>query len=447
MDDAPVRRLRLGRGHQPALQVPPRRRSDRPVVRLRPPDPDGLRLRPPPGRGRGGQGRRGHRLPGRHAPPHGRPPDGQGHDVHDDQRHRRHPAAALPAGGRGAGRAGRQDPRHHPERHLEGVHRPGDLHLPAAALHAPHRRHVRLLRRQPAQLEHHLHLGLPHPRGRLDGGPGDRLHPGQRHRLRRGGDRGRHGRRRVRTPAVVLLERAQQPLRGGGQVPGGAAHVGPHHDRALRRQGRALQDAALPHPDRRVDPHRPAAREQHRAGHRPERWRPRSGGTQSLHTNGFDEALGLPTTRAAKIALRTQQIVGFESGVADTVDPLAGLVLRRVADRRGRGGGQRLPRAHRAAGRRRGRHRGPVHAGGDRGGRLQLRQGGRRRREGRRRGQPLHRRRGRAHRGVPDRREAPAAPDRPHPVGAGRARPGRGGPRAGRRRRRRPRARATCSCR
>ena len=48
------------------------------------------------------------------------------------------------------------------------------------------------------------------------------------------------------------------------------------------------------------------------------------GGTQSLHTNGFDEALGLPTTRAAKVALRTQQIVGFESGVADTVDPLAG---------------------------------------------------------------------------------------------------------------------------
>ena len=48
------------------------------------------------------------------------------------------------------------------------------------------------------------------------------------------------------------------------------------------------------------------------------------GGTQSLHTNGFDEALGLPTTRAAKIALRTQQILGFESGIADTVDPLGG---------------------------------------------------------------------------------------------------------------------------
>jgi methylmalonyl-CoA mutase, N-terminal domain len=48
------------------------------------------------------------------------------------------------------------------------------------------------------------------------------------------------------------------------------------------------------------------------------------GGTQSLHTNGFDEALGLPTTKAARIALRTQQMIGHESGVADTVDPLAG---------------------------------------------------------------------------------------------------------------------------
>ena len=48
------------------------------------------------------------------------------------------------------------------------------------------------------------------------------------------------------------------------------------------------------------------------------------GGTQSLHTNGFDEALALPTERAARIALRTQQILGYESGAADTVDPFAG---------------------------------------------------------------------------------------------------------------------------
>jgi methylmalonyl-CoA mutase N-terminal domain/subunit len=48
------------------------------------------------------------------------------------------------------------------------------------------------------------------------------------------------------------------------------------------------------------------------------------GGTQSLHTNGYDEALSLPTAEAATLALRTQQIVGFESGAAATADPLAG---------------------------------------------------------------------------------------------------------------------------
>jgi methylmalonyl-CoA mutase N-terminal domain/subunit len=48
------------------------------------------------------------------------------------------------------------------------------------------------------------------------------------------------------------------------------------------------------------------------------------GGTQSLHTNSFDEALALPTEQSARIALRTQQIIGYETGVAQTIDPLAG---------------------------------------------------------------------------------------------------------------------------
>jgi methylmalonyl-CoA mutase N-terminal domain/subunit len=48
------------------------------------------------------------------------------------------------------------------------------------------------------------------------------------------------------------------------------------------------------------------------------------GGTQSLHTNGYDEALGLPTEQAAQVALRSQQIIAFESGAADTADPLGG---------------------------------------------------------------------------------------------------------------------------
>src|SRR2546428_9038772 len=48
------------------------------------------------------------------------------------------------------------------------------------------------------------------------------------------------------------------------------------------------------------------------------------GGTQSLHTNSKDEALSLPTQEAVRVALRTQQILAYETGVADVVDPLAG---------------------------------------------------------------------------------------------------------------------------
>ena len=51
------------------------------------------------------------------------------------------------------------------------------------------------------------------------------------------------------------------------------------------------------------------------------------GGTQSLHTNGYDEALSLPTEEAARLALRTQQVIGYEAGVTDTPDPLAGSYL------------------------------------------------------------------------------------------------------------------------
>ena len=149
------------------------------------------------------------------------------------------------------------------------------------------------------------------------------------------------------------------------------------------------------------------------------------GGTQSLHTNGFDEALGLPTEHAAKIALRTQQIVGYESGVADTVDPLAGSWFVESLTDEVEAGRLGLPRAHRRHGRRRRRHRGPVHAAGDRAGRLRLRQGHRQRRQGGRRGQQVRRRAGCAHRRLPDRRRAPALAGRPGRPGAGRARPGR----------------------
>src|SRR5439155_22817180 len=48
------------------------------------------------------------------------------------------------------------------------------------------------------------------------------------------------------------------------------------------------------------------------------------GGTQSLHANSFDEALALPSEQAATLALRTQQVIAFETGVTDTIDPLGG---------------------------------------------------------------------------------------------------------------------------
>jgi methylmalonyl-CoA mutase N-terminal domain/subunit len=48
------------------------------------------------------------------------------------------------------------------------------------------------------------------------------------------------------------------------------------------------------------------------------------GGTQSLHTNSYDEALSLPSQHAAELALRTQQIIAYETGVGDTIDPVAG---------------------------------------------------------------------------------------------------------------------------
>ena len=56
------------------------------------------------------------------------------------------------------------------------------------------------------------------------------------------------------------------------------------------------------------------------------------GGAQSLHVNSYDEALALPTEESARMALRTQQILARESGVAQTVDPSGGFVLRRIAD-------------------------------------------------------------------------------------------------------------------
>ena len=75
------------------------------------------------------------------------------------------------------------------------------------------------------------------------------------------------------------------------------------------------------------------------------------GGTQSLHCNGRDEALALPTEESARIALRTQQIIAAESGVANTVDPVAGSYAIETPHQHDRAGGAGDPGAHRTDGR------------------------------------------------------------------------------------------------
>jgi methylmalonyl-CoA mutase, N-terminal domain len=69
------------------------------------------------------------------------------------------------------------------------------------------------------------------------------------------------------------------------------------------------------------------------------------GGTQSLHTNSMDEALWLPTEKAVRVALRTQQILAHESGVADSVDPLAGsYLIEYLTDEIEKGAGEYIAR-------------------------------------------------------------------------------------------------------
>ena len=113
-----------------------------------------------------------------------RHPAGRGHHLHDHQLAGGHAAGLLHPGGREAGRAAGEAGGHHPGRHPEGVHRPEGVHLPAAAEHARDRGHDPLLHRAHAEVEHDLHLRLPHPRGGLDGRPGAGLHPARRDRVR-----------------------------------------------------------------------------------------------------------------------------------------------------------------------------------------------------------------------------------------------------------------------
>ena len=174
------------------------------------------------------------------------------------------------------------------------------------------------------EVEHHLDLGLPHARGGGDRRPGAGLHPRRRDRLRRGGRRARARRRRLRRPAQLLLRRLVGAVRGGRQVPGRPPDVGDDHAGALRRDRTPrsmvcrfhVQTAGSSLTAQSVDNNVVRTTIQALSAV--------LGGAQSLHTNSRDEALALPTEEAARLALRTQQILAHEAGVTETPDPLAG---------------------------------------------------------------------------------------------------------------------------
>ena len=215
------------------------------------------------------------------------------------------------------------------ERHPQGVRRARHLHLSAAAVAAHRHRHHGVLRARDAAVEHDLDQRLSHPRGRLDGGAGSRVHARPRHAPTS---------RRPSTPGSTSNAFGQRL----------SFFFNAHNDfleeiakfRAARRLwARIMRD--------RFGATNPRAQQlrfhTQTAGSTLTAQQPDNnivrvalqalaavlGGTQSLHCNGRDEALGLPTEESATIALRTQQILLHESGVANTVDPVGGVVRHR----------------------------------------------------------------------------------------------------------------------
>ena len=156
--------------------------------------------------------------------------------------------------------------------------------------------------------------------------------------------RSRARRRHARPAAVVLLRRAQRLPRGDREVPRGAAAVGAHHARPVRRDEPAGACSCA------FTRRRPAARSPRSSRTTTSCASPIQalaavlGGTQSLHCNGRDEALALPTEDAARIALRTQQIIAAETGVGEHGRSGRRRVGDRAANGRDRGGGARAHR-------------------------------------------------------------------------------------------------------
>ena len=164
---------------------------------------------------------------------------------------------------------------------------------------------------------------LPHPRGRLDGAAGAGVHVEGRLHLHRMGAGARSGHRRLRAPPVFFFN----------------AHIDFFEEIAKYRAARRIWARELRDTLRRASERSLLMRfHSQTAGVSLTAQQPLNnivrtaveafaavlGGTQSLHTNSYDEALALPTEEAVRIALRTQQIIAHETGVTNTIDPLGG---------------------------------------------------------------------------------------------------------------------------
>ena len=222
------------------------------------------------------------------------------------------------------GVAARPAPRHGADRHPQGVHRAEGVHLPAGALDAARGGHDRVLLAGAAADAPGLHLRLPHPRGRA-----------RRPR--------RSSRSRWRTASPTWTRAASAVSTSTTSRPASRSSSTRTWTSSRRSRSTARHDASG----------RREMRERHGAKN-PRSWLMRFhsqtagvsltaqqpevnivrtaiealaavlGGTQSLHTNSFDEALALPTEHAVRIALRTQQVIAHETGVVNTTDPLGG---------------------------------------------------------------------------------------------------------------------------
>ena len=357
VDDAAVRGLRDGGGIERALPVSARAGRQRPERRVRPADADGLRLGPSARRRRGRPRRRRDRFDRGHGDALRRHSARPRLDVDDHQRDRHHPAGALHRRRADARASPREALGHGPERHPEGIRRARHLHLSAApslrivtdifafcerelpnwntiSISGYHIREAGSTAVQ--EVAFTFANAIAYVQAAIDAGLdvnqfGQRLsfffnaHNDFLEEVAKFRAARRLWARIMRDRFHATNPRAQQ-LRFHTQTAGSTLTAQQPDNNIVRVALQALA-AVL-------------------------------GGTQSLHCNGRDEALALPTEESARIALRTQQIIAAESGVANTVDPVAGSYAIEALTNEIEAGRRRHPRAHRARRRHARGHRG-----------------------------------------------------------------------------------------